>query len=126
MMIDHVSVGVSDLLRSIRFYDAALLPLGARRLWTVSDAAGYGVKGHDEPFAIRQIAPESVHGGGAGAHIAFSALSRKAVTEFYSSALENGGADDGPPGLHEEYGPGYFAAFVCDPDGNRIEAVLHE
>lgn len=59
-------------------------------------------------------------------HIAFTATDRSSVTAFYEAAITSGGNDDGGVGLHEEYGPGYFAAFVRDPDGNRIEAVVHE
>ena len=125
-MIDHVSVAVSDLARSIEFYDVVFRPLGITRLWTASDAAGYGYNDVEEPFAIKlSNNPEPLRND-AKIHIAFTAKTREAVTAFHAGALERGGIDEGPPDLHGEYGPGYFAAFVRDPDGNRLEAVLHE
>jgi catechol 2,3-dioxygenase-like lactoylglutathione lyase family enzyme len=125
-MIDHISVGVSDLVRSIAFYDAVFEPLGISRLWSATDAAGYGYPGADEPFAIKSGTAEELAGRNARAHVAFIAATRQAITTFHTRALEHGGTDEGGPGLHPEYGPGYFAAFVRDPDGNRLEAVLHE
>jgi catechol 2,3-dioxygenase-like lactoylglutathione lyase family enzyme len=125
-VIDHISVAVSDLQRSIEFYDAALVPLGITRLWTVARAAGYGHGGADEFFAIRQTDGSRAVGIDPNVHTAFSAATREAAAAFHARALERGGTDDGPPGLQDEYGPGYYAAFVLDPDGNRLEAVLHE
>lgn len=125
-MIDHVSVAVSDLARSIEFYDAAFGPLGITRLWTAEDAAGYGYSGAEEPFAIKQSSAQAALDDNSKTHIAFTARSREAAGAFHAGALEHGGTDEGGPGLHPEYGPGYFAAFVRDPDGNRLEAVLHE
>jgi catechol 2,3-dioxygenase-like lactoylglutathione lyase family enzyme len=108
------------------FYDAVFEPLGIKRLWTAEDAAGYGYAGAEEPFAIKQSpAEESVNRNSRG-HVAFSASSREAVSAFHARALESGGTDNGLPGLHPEYGPGYFASFIEDPDGHRLEAVLHE
>lgn len=125
-MFDHISIAVYNLDRAIAFYDAAFAPLGVRRLWTVADAAGYGYEGADEPFAVKQI-PDSVEIGSNNAtHVAFRASDRETVKAFHASALLHGGIDEGAPGLHPEYGSGYFAAFVRDPDGNRLEAVLHE
>lgn len=124
-MLDHISLGVTDLDRSIAFYDAVLAPLGYRRLWHDSDAAGYGLQGRDEPFAIKQDRA----GGAPGsprAHVAFQASNRSAVVAFYESALLAGAVPDGKPELHPMYGDGYFAAFVSDPDGHRLEAVCHE
>lgn len=111
-------------MRSRAFYDAVLEPLGYRCLWATADAAGYGASGTDEPFAIK--ASRVVVVAVPRAHIAFTAVDRAGVTAFYEAALALGGHDDGGVGLHEEYGLGYFAAFVRDPDGNRIEAVVHE
>lgn len=125
-MLDHLSLGVANLQRSVAFYDPVLAPLGYVRLWSDGTAAGYGLPGQtDEPFAIKQdtegaIAPPQ------RLHIAFAAADREAVREFYARALTHGASDDGEPGLHPEYGSGYFAAFVIDPDGYRLEAVLHE
>jgi catechol 2,3-dioxygenase-like lactoylglutathione lyase family enzyme len=131
-MLHHLSFGVADLARSVRFYDAALAPLGYVRAWThASDAGhkeaavGYGLPGADDEFAIR-ARPEGVIVPSEGFHIAFIAPSQEAATAFYGAALEHGGRDNGGVGFHPEHGPNYFAAFVFDPDGHRIEAVVAE
>ena len=124
-MIDHISLGVSDLARSVAFYDAALAPLGIVRVWTDGDAAGYGYPGHDDAFAIKRAAEQSI-ATDSRSHIAFVARDRTAVIAFHAAALAHGGGDEGAPGLCPEYGDGYFAAFVSDPDGHRLEAVVHE
>jgi len=122
-MLHHISLGVADLERSARFYDAVLSVLGYTRVWTDASAVGYGVKGGGDKFAIKQregsVAP------GPGSHLAFAAPSREAVDAFHTLALQNGGEDNGPPGLRPHYGPNYYAAFVIDPDGHRIEAVIN-
>jgi len=123
-MLDHISIGVSDLERSTRFYDAVLAPLGYVRVFESTHASGYALPGErNEPFAIRRDAgfePPK------GMHIAFAAGSRDAIARFHEAAVRLGAISDGEPGLHPEYGDGYFAAFVLDPDGYRLEAVLHE
>lgn len=124
-ILDHVSIGVSDLARSMAFYDAVLASLGIERVWTAGDAAGYGFSGGDDALAIKQEPVENIRPS-ARSHIALNAPNRDAARAFHAAALAHGGADDGPPGLCPEYGPGYFAAFVRDPDGYRLEAVLHE
>jgi catechol 2,3-dioxygenase-like lactoylglutathione lyase family enzyme len=124
-MLDHISIAVRDIERSRTFYDAVLAPLGYVRLWSNSDSAGYGRSGQkDEPFAIRADA-DSITPPNA-LHIAVSANGRAAVREFHAAALANGAADNGAPSIHQEYGANYFAAFVIDPDGYRLEAVYHE
>lgn len=124
-MLDHISLAVTDLERSMRFYDAILEPLGYTRLWTYTEGAGYGIPGRDDAFAIRQhaAAPLAVS---KQMHIAFSASGREAVVAFYQAAISNGAVPDGEPELQPMYGEGYFAAFVYDPDGYRLEAVYHE
>ena len=129
-MLHHISFPVADLTRSAAFYDAALAPLGYERAWThetttgyKESAIGYGLPGHDDAFAIR-LRPDGVVVPSEGFHLAFSAPSKEAVTAFHRAALERGGVDNGGAGLHPEYGPHYFAAFVIDPDGYRIEAVI--
>lgn len=124
-MLDHVSLGVADLDRSIAFYDAVLAPLGYRRLWNDSDAAGYGLEGLDEPFAIKHD-PAGGVAQSPRAHLALQASGRSAVVAFYEAAVSAGAVPDGKPELHPMYGEGYFAAFVADPDGHRLEAVCHE
>ena len=124
-MLDHISLGVSNLKRSIAFYDTVLAPLGYERLWSSADAAGYGLAGADEPFAVKEQAGGAAVPAG-GSHFAFSARSKSAAAQFHRAALECGAADDGGADYHPEYGPGYFAAFARDLDGYRIEAVFHE
>ena len=91
----------------------------------LSFAVGYGSPGTEDLFAIR-LRTSGVIAPGHGVHVAFSAASEDAATAFYRAALANGGRDNGGVGFHPEYGPDYFAAFVFDPDGYRIEAVVGE
>jgi catechol 2,3-dioxygenase-like lactoylglutathione lyase family enzyme len=120
-MIDHTGIGVADVGRSANFYDAALGALGMRRVAQIpensgTDGIGYGL---DHPvFWIDRFHPHSVK-----QHTAFAAKSRTEVDAFYAAALRAGAIDNGGPGLRKQYGPGYYAAFVLDPDGNNIEAV---
>lgn len=125
-MFDHVSLGVTDLDRAGAFYDAALAPLGVVRLWRAPRAVGYGPPGFvgEAPFALVHHADARPPGG--GFHLAFVAPSRAAVDGFHAAALSMGATDEGPPGIRAHYDPGYYAAFVRDLDGHRIEAVLHE
>ncbi len=125
-MLDHLSIGVSDLASAGRFYDAVLAPLGYVRLFTKTRGIGYATPGaKDEPFAILAAGAEA-KAPGTGCHIAFSAPSREAVAGFHRAALSMGATDEGAPGPRPAYGEGYYAAFVRDPDGYRLEAVLHE
>jgi catechol 2,3-dioxygenase-like lactoylglutathione lyase family enzyme len=126
-MIDHTGIGVSNVARSATFYDAALSALGLRRVMQLpendgADGVGYGV---DYPiFWIDRFHPHS-----AKQHTAFATKNRAQVDAFHAAALKAGGTDNGPPGLRntaEGYPPGYYAAFVLDPDGNNIEAVCRE
>ncbi|HEY1787050.1 MAG TPA: VOC family protein [Verrucomicrobiae bacterium] len=123
-MLHHLSFVVADLARSGAFYDAALTPLGYIRVWTYQTAIGYGSPGGDDQFAIKLCSGEAAVPG-EGFHVAFAAPTREAVTAFYRIALEHGGKDNGGAGIHPEYGSHYFAAFVFDPDGYRIEAVVN-
>jgi catechol 2,3-dioxygenase-like lactoylglutathione lyase family enzyme len=120
-MIDHISVGVSNLERSARFYEAALAPLGLSRLVTRPATIGFG-KSYPEFWinfrgGMAPVAPES------GIHICLRAKSTADVDAFHAAALAAGGRSDGPPGLRPHDRVRYYAAFVIDPDGNRIEAV---
>lgn len=126
-MFDHVSIGVRDLDRSRTFYDGALAPLGFVRLFENRRAACYGPPGFvgESPFAVIAHGDQATPPG-PGLHVAFSAPDRAAVDAFYAAALRLGGRDDGPPGVRLNYDPGYYAAFVLDPDGYRLEAVVHE
>jgi len=123
-MLHHLSFAVTDLARSAAFYDAALSPLGYVRVWADRTAVGYGHADGGDKFAIR-LRPERTAVPGDGFHVAFAAPSRQAVGHFYEAALRFGGEDNGPAGLCPEYGENYYAAFVIDPDGYRIEAVIN-
>jgi catechol 2,3-dioxygenase-like lactoylglutathione lyase family enzyme len=121
-VIDHVSVGVSDLARSRAFYAQALTPLGFAEIGRWRDGAREVTFGLDEAddFAISVEYPT-----GAPVHVAFAADRREQVDAFYAAALAAGGRDNGAPGRRPEYSDGYYGAFVLDPDGHNIEAVHH-
>ncbi|MGJ7542319.1 VOC family protein [Variovorax sp. LT1R16] len=123
-MLHHISFGVSDLQAMATFYDAALAPLGQVRVWDGPQSVGYGLPGQGDQFLLN-LTDEGVHAPGSGSHLAFSASSREAVDQFHAAALANGGTDNGAPGLREHYGRNYYAAFVIDPEGFRIEAVIN-
>lgn len=123
-MLHHLSFAVTDLKRSAAFYDAVLAPLGYVRVWDDDTAVGYGPPGGGDKFAIRLRAAVSVPGE--GFHVAFTADSREAVDRFYVAALARGGADNGKPELCREYSEYYYAGFVIDPDGYRVEAVINK
>jgi catechol 2,3-dioxygenase-like lactoylglutathione lyase family enzyme len=124
-MVDHVSLGVSDLERSRHFYDAALRPLGlVRTVDFQARGSDYGaIPGQlGVEFTITEeikVSPLR------GMHICFRASHREAVRAFHTAALAAGGKDDGQPGVRAQYHPDYYAAFVLDPDGHRLEAVCH-
>lgn len=126
-VFDHLSIGVEDLGRAAAFYDAALAPLGCVRLTENARHVSYGPEGFtgEPPFAVLAGGADA-RSPGLGFHLAFRAPSREAVDRFHAAALAAGGVDEGPPGIRENYNPGYYAAFVRDPDGHRLEAVLHE
>ena|ERR1700730_1979590 len=118
-MFDHVSIGVLDLAKTKRFYDAALMPLGYKCL-SQDGSLGYG----REAVALwigaaeRPIPPDDK----SNLHFCFTAPTPAAVDAFHVAALRAGGRDNGGPGLRPDYGVGYYAAFVVDPDGYRLEA----
>ena len=120
-MIDHISVGVADLDRAARFYEATLAPLGLSRLVTRLATIGFG-KNYPEFWinlraGMAAVAPES------GGHICLRARTTAEVDAFHAGALNAGGRSDGAPGIRPHDRVRYYAAFVIDPDGNRIEAV---
>ena len=119
-MLDHVTIGVSDIERSRNFYDLALRPLGITRLYAEGEtASGYGIS----PKAFFWISWRSFPQ--TGAHIAFTAQDRAVVDQFHAEAIASGGRDNGAPGIRPNYHPSYYGAFVLDPDGHNIEAVCH-
>ena len=123
-MLGHISFGVSDIARSKRFYTEALAPLGVGLVWEYGEALGYGPVGGNDKLALFLKKESDVPlAAGPGFHLAFDAPSREAVDLFYEAAMKAGGRCDGPPGLRPHYGPTYYAAFVFDPDGHKLEAV---
>jgi len=121
-MIDHVSIAVCDLARAEAFYTALLAPLGMAKLREWPGAAiGFGKK-YPEFWINRRDAMDRV-AQDSGVHICLRASDTKAVDAFHAAAVTSGGASDGAPGLRKQYHDDYYAAFVRDPDGNRIEAV---
>lgn len=119
-MLNHVSIGVRDIVRAKRFYDAVLEPLGYSCLHEAPGSLGYGsgavvlwIGGVERPVPADKQS---------GLHLCFDAPTRDSVNAFYAAALEAGGQDNGKPGLRADYGANYYAAFVMDPDGYRLEA----
>jgi catechol 2,3-dioxygenase-like lactoylglutathione lyase family enzyme len=119
VVIDHMTIGVSDLDASRRFYAQALEPLGFRALDSSDEEITFGPDDLDDFTVSLKYEP------GGQVHIAFAADSREQVDAFHAAALEAGGRDNGPPGPRAEYSDGYYGAFVLDPDGHNVEAVFH-
>ncbi len=121
MIINHVSVGTSNIAAAIHFYDSVLSTLSIKRSHYIENiAAAYG-----DQFEFWVSYPlEGKANPSNGSHIAFNAASEEEVDKFYSTAIELGGCCEGKPGLRPDYGDNYYAAFVRDLDGNKIEAVV--
>ncbi|MCK6429553.1 MAG: VOC family protein, partial [Burkholderiaceae bacterium] len=119
-MIDHVSIGVRDVAATKRFYDAALKPLGYTCLSEGSTSLGYGRDG--VAFWIGATEHPVPADPRSGLHFCFRAPTRAAVDAFHAAALKHGGRDNGKPGVRADYDANYYAAFVFDPEGYRIEA----
>ena len=117
-MIDHVGFEVSDLERSARFYDAVFYALGARRMLDSEHAVAYGHNGPVFWIVVRGRRPGPGYG-----HIALQANGKAAVDAAYAAGIASGGSDDGPPGPRPQYGGRYYAAYLLDPDGLRVEVV---
>lgn len=119
-MLNHVSIGVGDLARARRFYEAVLQPLGYTCLSEGGGSLGFGRD--SAAFWINVVDRPVPADKDSGLHFCFTAPTRKSVDAFYAAALDAGGRDNGKPGLRTQYDPSYYAAFVIDPDGYRIEA----
>jgi catechol 2,3-dioxygenase-like lactoylglutathione lyase family enzyme len=119
-MISHVSIGVRDVAKAKKFYDSVLMPLGITCLSSDDSSLGYGNDG----IAFWVIAAKSPVPADpqSGLHFCFSAPTRKSVDAFHKAAVAAGGHDNGKPGLRTDYGKDYYAAFVVDPEGYRLEA----
>ena len=118
-MIDHLSLGVSDLARSAAFYDAVLEPLGYRRIVDLETRVGFG-KRYPEIWLNARPGMAPV---GDGHHVCLRARTEDAVRRFHEAALDAGGRSDGEPGPRQAALTTYFGAFIVDPDGNRLEAA---
>ena len=121
-MIAHVSIGVSNIDRSKHFYDTALEPLGYRCLRAARSVVGYGYGRDSIAFWVIQAERPVPADEKSGLHFCFTAPDAAAVDTFHAAAIAAGGHDNGVPGLRPIYGPDYYAAFIMDPDGFRIEA----
>jgi catechol 2,3-dioxygenase-like lactoylglutathione lyase family enzyme len=119
-MYDHIGLKVGNMAVSVRFYEAALAPLGFVLCSSNDELAGFGPP--SEPALWLHRADGAVR---SNAHVAFRAAERAAVDRFYERGLAAGGRDNGRPGLRADYDPRYYAAFLLDPDGNNVEAVCH-
>jgi catechol 2,3-dioxygenase-like lactoylglutathione lyase family enzyme len=123
-MIHHVSVGVRDVARAAKFYDAVLRTLGYKRVMEfLPHAIAYGTD-HPE-FWIQTPIDQKIPSSGNGAHVGFKAASKAQVGKFHAAALAQGGSNNGEPGPRADYGPAYYGAFIYDLDGNKIEATLY-
>jgi catechol 2,3-dioxygenase-like lactoylglutathione lyase family enzyme len=120
-MIDHVSVAVRDLDASARFYQAVLGAIGYQQLVVRPRTIGFG-KSYPE-FWLNQRASLAPSDADSGAHAALRVRTSELVDAFHAAAVAAGGRCDGAPGLRPQHGEGYYAAFIRDPDGNRVEAV---
>ena len=120
-MIDHVSINVRNLSASGAFYDAILGTIGLTRLVVKTDTIGFG-KTYPE-FWLNARPGSTPAAADSGAHICLRAKTTDAIDAFHRSAIDAGGSDDGAPGMRPEYNDRYYAAFIRDRDGNRIEVV---
>jgi catechol 2,3-dioxygenase-like lactoylglutathione lyase family enzyme len=120
-MLDHLSIQCADVAASAAFYDAALMPLGVGRVLDFGEVIGFGSAGKPDFW----IGPQATGEGFRESHIAFAAADRSAVDAFFTAATAHGAEVLHAPRLWPEYHPGYYGAFVRDPDGNNVEAVCH-
>jgi catechol 2,3-dioxygenase-like lactoylglutathione lyase family enzyme len=116
-MYDHIGLKVKDIAAAVRFYKAALAPLGHVLCSQDGACAGFGPEGAPALWLYADASAQ------AGTHVAFRATDRKAVDRFHGAGVDAGGKDHGKPGVRADYAPNYYAAFLIDPDGNNVEAV---
>ncbi len=119
-MIDHIGLRTQQFDVLAAFYETALAPLGYEKLMAFDGAAGFGRDGIPDLWIGESTEPRS------SVHFAITGDDRAAVDAFHAAGLAAGGKDNGAPGLRSDVAPGYYAAFVIDPDGNNLEAVFHE
>jgi catechol 2,3-dioxygenase-like lactoylglutathione lyase family enzyme len=126
-VLDHVSITVSDIAAAERFYDAIMTALGVAKIGARADWLGYGERCRpDRPdLSYLSIRAGATPAPAVGRHWCFKAPSRAAVDAFFAAGIAAGGADEGAPGPRPDYHAHYYAAFLRDPCGNRVEAVCH-
>jgi catechol 2,3-dioxygenase-like lactoylglutathione lyase family enzyme len=120
-VISHVSLGTNDFPRAKAFYDAVLGTIGLKAVMSYDEGAGYGREFPE--FWVQLPHDGAAANPGNGTHVCFNAASEAEVKAFHRKALEMGGEDEGKPGIRKEYSDDYYAAFVRDIDGNKIEAM---
>jgi len=119
-MLNHISIGVSSIAGAKAFYNAALKPLGSRCLSEDTTSLGYGSE--QVVFWVLKSDQPVPDDASSGLHVCFDAPTTASVDHFHAAGLRHGGKDHGKPGPRPDYGPAYYAAFLMDPDGYRIEA----
>lgn len=126
-LLDHVSISVRDLARAKPFYAAIMTALGARVAYDRADAIGFGERNRagDDSHTYLSVFESARASPDPRRHWCFRAQSEAQVRAFHAAGLAAGGTSGGEPGLRPHYHPGYFAAFLVDPEGNRLEAVHH-
>jgi len=125
-MIAYSTIGVDDMARAIRFYDAAFAALGAVRDTTSETWTGYSRAGDRAKFFLTRPFDRAAASGGNGAMLAFLGEDRAAIDRFHAEALANGGTCEGPPGVREGMNPVFYAAYVRDCDGNKLCAFVRK
>ncbi len=127
-VFSHITLGTADIGRATGFYDAVLAPLGLSRHRSLKIAAGYapvGFSGIEPPFWIVMPHDRNPASAGNGVTVAFEAKARAAVDPFYAAGVSAGGRCEGAPGVRSHYHPDFYAAYVRDPDGNKLCVVCH-
>lgn len=124
--LSHITLGTNDYERATRFYDKVLSTLGFERVPKPVGKPPLYARNNEMPYLyLYKPFDGRPATWGNGTHVAFLAKSVEVVDAFHAAALENGGSDEGPPGVREHYGPDYYAAYVRDPDGNKLQAVCY-
>jgi catechol 2,3-dioxygenase-like lactoylglutathione lyase family enzyme len=127
LLLDHVSISVPDIDAARPFYDAVMAALGAAKVYDRPDALGYGARCNESEDFHSCLAVYASDRANLDdrRHWCFKASTREQVESFHRAGLENGGRNNGVPGLRPQYHANYFGAFLYDPFGNRVEAVCH-
>jgi len=123
-MFSHVTLGTNNWKQVKPFWNAVASTLNLPLLFSFDGGAAYGEMTGQKVFIVPPFDGKTASNGN-GTHIAFAAKDRAMVDAFYTAALENGGSDEGKPGLRPQYHPNYYGAYVRDPDGNKLQAVCH-